>query len=84
MIKKPIRYGVCHMKKATDEIDKNGLVDIRNVDIDPAEPIERRMKKYLQQIKNPYRFLIGDIVVNIGFAEGGKTLDEVFPNHLNT
>ncbi len=52
------------------------LVDIRDVQIDTDLPREKRMKSYLQQIKDPYNFKCNDIEVIVEFSENGYTLEE--------
>ena len=37
----------------------DSLVDIRDVKIDRSQPVEERMKSYVEQIKNPYLFKVG-------------------------
>ena len=39
------------------------LVDIRDVVIDKSLPLEDRVKSYVEQIKDPYCFKVGDVVV---------------------
>ena len=39
------------------------LVDIRDVKIDRSLPSEERIKSFIEQIKNPYQFKVGDTVV---------------------
>ena len=64
------------------KMDKSTLVDIRTVKIDADMPIAERMTKYLEEIKNPYCFRVGNTPVQVVFNERGKTLDETFANHL--
>lgn len=64
-----------------DRIDRDILIDIKTVDIDTSLPIDNRMLRYLEQIKNPYCFLCGGTVVKIRFSDTGKTLDEAVKNH---
>ena len=40
--------------------DLSELVDIRDVVIDKSLPLEERVKSYVEQIKNPYCFKVGD------------------------
>ena len=53
-----------------DEMDESVLVDIKTIegrtDLPPAE----RLKYALDQVKNPYFFKFGNIVVKSNFAEG--------------
>ena len=41
------------------------LVDIRDVKIDRSKPVEERMKSYVEQIKNPYLFKVGNTIVRV-------------------
>lgn len=38
----------------------DSLVDIRDVKIDRSMSVEDRMKSYVEQIKNPYMFKVGN------------------------
>lgn len=58
------------------------LVDIRDVKIDRALPVEDRIISYVQQIKNPYMFKVGDIVVKVSYTEGGPSLQELVEQML--
>ena len=48
-------------------VDRNTLVDITEVEIDPTLPREELLKDYLAQIRNPYLFRCGD--VDCGFEQ---------------
>ena len=58
------------------------LADIRDVKIDRTLPVEERMISYVQQIKNPYMFKVGDIVVKVSYTEGGPSLQELVEQML--
>jgi mevalonate kinase len=62
-------------------VDRASLIDIKSVTIDKSLPIEKRMRQYLEQIKNPYCFLCGKTPVKVTFSEVGKTLDEAIKDH---
>ncbi len=51
------------------------LADINDVSIDESLPKEEKIRSYMEQIKNPYCFRSGDVVIKIGFA-GKTSLDE--------
>ena len=54
-------------------LDAELLVNmLRNVQIDPSLPVEEKMKSFIKQIKNPYRYRVGDIVVNIRFTDNAR------------
>ncbi len=63
-------------------IDKNELVDIRTVQVDKDAPFEERLQQFMEQIKNPYAFRVGDVAVKLEFAENGKTLREAIVSYL--
>ena len=60
--------------KAVDihTVDRDTLVDIRDVHIDPTLSKEERMRRFLDQIKNPYVFKCGKVVVKTTFANKGN------------
>ena len=45
------------------------LVDIRDVVIDKSLPLEERVRSYVEQIKDPYCFKVGDVVVRVSYAD---------------
>jgi len=67
---------------ADGEIDRANLVDINTVKIDQSLPAAQRAEQYLEQIRNPYCFLCGDIVVRLRFNEGGKDLKTHLKNYF--
>ena len=60
----------------------DSLVDIRDVKIDRSMSVEDRMKYYLQQIKNPYMFKVGNTVVRVSYANTQATINDNFVNLL--
>ena len=67
------------------QIDKNmdGLIDIRDVKLDSSLGQAERIQSFLQQIKNPYCFKVGDVIVNVAYTEGGATLNDCFADILS-
>lgn len=70
--------------KAVDvrTVDPETLVDIRDVEIDQSLPQEERIRSYVQQIRNPYVFKCGEVIVKTIFAESGPSLDECLERYL--
>ena len=70
--------------KAVDirTVDPDTLVDIRDVHIDRTLPKDERIKSFIRQIKNPYVYKCGDLVVKVSFANEGETLDERMEHYL--
>lgn len=64
------------------EHDLNGLVDIRNVKVDHSLPAEERVKSYVEQVKDPYCFRVGDVKVRVSFAADGGTLNDSFTDMI--
>jgi len=59
-----------------EPIDKDDLVDIRDVKINQALPVEDRILQFIALTKNPYLYKYGDKVVRISFAETEVTFEE--------
>lgn len=60
----------------------DSLVDIRDVRIDRSMSVEDRMKSYVEQIKNPYMFKVGNTVVRVSYANTQATINDNFVNLL--
>lgn len=50
-------------------VDRDDLVDIRDVVIDRSLPKEERIKSFIKQVGNPYCYKCGDVVVKTSFNE---------------
>lgn len=72
--------------KETDlnTVDRSNLVDIRTVEIDTTLPKEQRMLQFLEQIKNPYCYRCGDMVVKVIFDDDAPTLEEKMVSHFKS
>ncbi len=64
-------------------VDKSILKDMSDVKIDTSLPIPERVAAFLEQIKNPYVFKVGDVAVKVSYKENGPTLQENFENMIN-
>lgn len=65
-------------------VNRDDLVDIRDVVIDTNLPKEERMKSFVEQVKNPYCFKCGEVVVKLSFADTDITLEERMEHYLRT
>lgn len=67
-----------------EQSEKNlsDLVDIRDVVIDKSLPLEERVKSYVEQIKDPYCFKVGDVVVRVSYAGKDKSLTDSFTSMI--
>ncbi len=72
--------------KAVDirTVDPETLVDALTLDIDESLPKEERMKEFLRQIKNPYCYRLGNVVIKNNYAGNGVTLKERFEQFART
>lgn len=71
--------------KETDirTVDKESLVDIKDVKINPNLSDQERMLDFIRQIKNPYCYLDNGIVVKVSF-EGKCSLEEALNHYIRT
>ena len=65
-------------------VEKESLVDLNTVCIDDTKPVPERISSFLEQIKNPYCFRIGDIVVKVNYKPTGPTFQQNFEELLRT
>lgn len=76
------------MEGLTDiDMEKLKNLDIRTVDADSLEyiekvkintdlPVQERMKEFVEQIKNPYFFRCGKLIVQVEYSDTNKTLHD--------
>ena len=64
--------------------DLSNLVDIRDVKVDRNLPVEDRIRSYVEQVKDPYCFRVGDVKVRVSFASNGRTLNDSFTDMLTS
>jgi len=65
------------MKSSINEpIDRDCLVDIRDIKINQDLPIADRILQFIALTKNPYLYKYGDKVVRVSFAETEVTFEE--------
>lgn len=63
-------------------VDKEELVDLKDVVIDEKQPVPDRIAQFVAQIRNPYCFRIGDIAVKVVYQEKGPTFQQNFVDLL--
>ena len=70
--------------KAVDirTVRRDNLVDIHNVKIDRSLSKAERLKSFMEQIKNPYCFKCGNVVVKVSFADTEATLEQHVEHYL--
>lgn len=70
------------MKRKPIDRDISELVDIRDINIDTSLPVEERIKSYIEQVKDPYCFRVGDVKVRVSFSDTDRTLTDNFCDML--
>lgn len=65
-------------------VNRNELVDLNTVVIDENQSVEERLESFIEQIKNPYCFRVGDIAVKVVYKENGPTFQQNFEEMLLT
>ncbi len=69
--------------KAVDirTVEPDSLVDITTIHIDEKLDKQKRIEEFLRQIKNPYCFKVGDMIVKTSYSKGA-TLTERFQDFV--
>lgn len=65
-------------------VNRTELCDIRDVKIDPSQPLSERIKSYIRQIGNPYCYKCGKYVVKVSYAENGGSINERLESYLRS
>ncbi len=65
-------------------VDKSALTDISSVKINPTDSPEKKMKDYIEQIKNPYCFLCNGYAVKVEFANTDRTIEDCFSDYIES
>ena len=55
-------------------VNRDGLVDITRIPEDDSDGMDKEMqiRNFLKNVKNPYCFMVGDIIVKSSFIEGAS------------
>ncbi len=52
------------------------IINIEDIKVNVALPKEIRIKQFVEKVRNPYRFMVDDIIVNVTFTESKSTLQD--------
>jgi len=63
---------------------QEALVDISCVDVDNTMTKDERIIDFIEKVKNPYYFKVGDIIVKSTFKANGGTLQEKMEQYFET
>lgn len=64
-----------------ENVDYSELKELTEIVINPDEPIKQRIENYVEQIGNPYQFLINGKRVKISFDDTNRTLEDCLHNY---
>lgn len=65
-------------------VDRDQLVDVTRIRIDEGLPEEERVREFVRQVKNPYCFRVGNVVVKNVYSNDGVSLRERFEQFAKT
>lgn len=63
-------------------VDRDTLVDIRDVMVDTSLPARERALDFIRQIGNPYCYKCGKYVVKVGFSDAGTSLTQRLAGYI--
>ena len=65
-------------------VDPDSLVDIEGTKINTTLPKHERILDFIRQIKNPYCFKCGKVIVKVSFSNTESTLEDRLEGYLMT
>ncbi len=63
-------------------IDRAQLADIREIKIDEELPADEKIARFIGEVKNPYCFLVGNVLVKIRFKPQGRDLKNILSDYF--
>ena len=63
--------------------NKADLIDIRTIEIDKNKSQMERLLSFIQAVKNPYLFKLGDIAVKVSFADNEQSMQKKMENIIS-
>ena len=64
------------MTDIKDLTNPDTLVDINDISVNKDLPKPERIKEYIRQSKNPYRFKCGNFVVTAKYSDKGLSIED--------
>ncbi len=69
-------------KQNIEAINRKELADLSAIHIRQDLPQVEKILDFLEQIKNPYCFLCGDVPVRVCFTDNGPKLSQTLENYF--
>lgn len=71
------REDLLHMRNMSfDDVRPEEIPDIKDLDIDVTKSKKEKILAVLESGRNPYFIRSGSVIVKIGFASTGRTIEE--------
>lgn len=65
------------------KVNPEELVDISEIEIDTKQPVQKRVKGYVEQVHNPYLVRVGEYVVKMGYSDCEETLNDRMKQYIS-
>lgn len=65
-------------------VSPDSLVDVTKIEFDDSLPLMERAEKFVKQVRNPYCFRVGDMVVKNVYSSDGISLKDRFEQFART
>lgn len=63
-------------------VKREELEDLNQIEIDESLPLSKRVQEFINKIKNPYCFRVGEMVVKVSYQDEGpsfqQTMEDMF------
>lgn len=63
--------------RAADFSSYDNYTDLREIQIDESKKVSERVENFLEQVKNPYLFKVGDVLVKVNYKDGKDLADSL-------
>lgn len=63
-------------------VDPDTLVDIRDVIVNTELPTDERIRDFIRQVKNPYIYKYGKVVIKTSYADTEATIEDRLESYL--
>lgn len=65
------------------QIDRDGLVDISQIEIDRNQSTESRIRSYLEQTRNPFFLKSGEYVLQFQYSDKDRDMNDCMVEYLS-
>jgi hypothetical protein len=65
-------------------VDRMSLTNLETINVDDTVSYKEKVIQFLEQVRNPYAFRVGDIPVKVTFASDAPMLKETLSSYLTS